>query len=75
MLKPKQGVGRLNFEFLIIESLNLFQNVPLMQRLNPEIAQESLVLRISFYSEALDTETCPVIYSQEKELPAIEMLE
>ena len=68
MLEAKQGFGLLDFEFLIIESLNLYNIVPLTQRVNPEMAQDNLVLRLSFYDAALDTETCPVVYSAEKEI-------
>ena len=34
---------------------------------------EDLTLRVSFYDSSLDTEMCPVIYSEEKEAKAHEV--
>ncbi len=48
--------------------------VPLISKVNLAEATDNLILRLSFYESSLDTETCPVIYSAEKEITASEIV-
>jgi len=45
-----------------------------MSKVNFEQATDNLIIRLSFYESSLDTETCPIIYSAEKEITASEIV-
>ena len=66
MLMPKQKVGKIDIEFLIIEGLRLERIIPLSTKINLAQATDNIIVRLSFYDNSLDTTSCPVIYSEEK---------
>lgn len=68
MLMPKQKVGKIDIEFLIIEGLRLDRIIPLSTKINLAQATDNIIVRLSFYDNSLDTTSCPVIYSEEKEI-------
>ena len=68
MLMPKQKVGKIDIEFLIIEGLRLERIIPLSTKINLAQATDNIIVRLSFYDNSLDTTSCPVIYSEEKEI-------
>ena len=68
MLQQRQGVGLVDFEFLIIEGLDLASILPISRRMDTLYATEHMYLRLSFYDASLDTEHCPIIYSAEKKI-------
>ena len=53
-----------------IEGLCWSEIVPLKSKHDLPQFMEDLTLRVSFYDSSLDTEMCPVIYSEEKEFKA-----
>jgi len=63
----------LSFEFLIIQDMKLGKVAPLMNMINGLGDSQDLVFRASFYSNAIDTEACPVNYTTEKLLKVSEM--
>ena len=68
MLMPKQKVGKIDIEFIIIEGLRLERIIPLSTKINLAQATDNIIVRLSFYDNSLDTTSCPVIYSEEKEI-------
>ena len=68
MLMPKQKFGKIDLEFLIIDDLCLDKIIPLSTKVNLAQATDNIIVRLSFYENSLDTTSCPVIYSAEKEI-------
>ena len=59
---------------MYLEGLNFVEIAPLVPKLNlGPFAIDNIALRVSFFDNSLDTEACPVIYSAEKEVSAVDI--
>ena len=68
------NIGQLDILLVYVEGLSFVDIAPFAPKLTlSAIATDNLALRVSFFDCSLDTDACPVIYSQEKEVSSLDI--
>ena len=63
-----------SLQLVYVEGLNFVEIAPFAPKLNlGALTTDDLALRVSFFHSSLDADACPVIYSQEKEVSAVDI--